>query len=234
MELIKKGHTNISYFDKNQFYQIKTNNGFNHKLDYTMLEIFDFVPKLISNNEKEIRWEIIQGNEPELTNENLVKIAVNMAILHNSNLKFPATNHASRIKKYRQILQEKNIKINVLNDYFRHVNLTLRKMEKSTPLHNDLWPFNMIDTGKKIFFIDWEYASMGDKHFELAYFIECTELDDEKAKIFLDAYGNYDEDFLLRHRILVNYLVILWAYSQETLPFDCTKYMQRIRQLDSI
>ncbi|MBY7705033.1 hypothetical protein JIY74_33295 [Vibrio harveyi] len=51
---ITKGGTNISYKVDNKFLQIKKYNSFNHNIDYSILKIFDFVPKLIKNTNKEI------------------------------------------------------------------------------------------------------------------------------------------------------------------------------------
>ncbi|MGY5139583.1 phosphotransferase [Mycoplasmopsis gallinarum] len=227
------GHTNRSFQYENLFIQEKVYTGFNHKINYELLAQFDFVPKLISNNEKEIVWDFINGSIPEITDENLIRIANNLKILHNSKLKFPASNHAARVKKYREILKNKNINLPVLNDYYRQVNMTLAKMEKSTPLHNDLWPRNMlVDQNNHLYILDWEYATLGDKHFELAYFIEASKLNEAQESLFLNHYENYNYKFILRHKILVNYLVILWAYAQESLPFPVDEYIQKIYELD--
>lgn len=229
--LIKKRHTNISYRDENKFIQEKILNKFNHKLEYSLLKDFSFTPKLISQNDKEITWEYIDGKEYWNDDNNIKEVAQNLKILHNSKLNFPASNHAARIKEYRKIIQEKKLKIKVLNDFYKFINMTLSKMRKDTPLHNDLWFFNMIVKNKKVYFIDWEYASLGDKHFELAYYIEANELDKKQEKLFLDTYGEYNLVYLLRHKILVNYIVVLWANAQKILPFETTKYEQRIYEL---
>ncbi|UUD35674.1 phosphotransferase [Mycoplasmopsis caviae] len=231
--LIKKGHTNISYRDNELFIQQKVVNKFNHKLDYSLLSNFDFVPKLIKNENDEVWWEFIDGKEYWNDENNIIQVANNLKILHSSKLKFPASNHAARIKEYRKILQEKKIKLKVLDDFYRPINMTLSRMRKDTPLHNDLWFFNMIVKNKKVYFIDWEYSSLGDKHFELAYYIEANELSNEQEKLFLETYGNYDYIYLLRHKILVNYIVILWAYSQDVLPFSTNKYEERIYHLNN-
>ncbi|HEV8338048.1 MAG TPA: choline/ethanolamine kinase family protein [bacterium] len=38
------------------------------------------------------------------------------------------------------------------------------------PCHNDLWGRNLIDDGKRVVIVDWEYAAMGDLFFDLANF----------------------------------------------------------------
>jgi protein licA homolog len=51
---------------------------------------------------------------------------------------------------------------------------------------------------------------MGDVHFDLAYFIESSDLNKEQEEIFLTSYGNdYEEKYLLAHKIIVNALIVL-------------------------
>lgn len=231
--IITTGFTNLSYLQDNKFVQEKFYTGFNHKIDYKLLKKFDFVPKLLFNSKDKSEWEYIKGHKPEPTNENLILIAQHLTELHNSDLILPPTNHAARVKFYRKQLKEKNINIQALNDFYKAINLTLSRMDKNKPLHNDLWLTNMIeDENHNIFFCDWEYATYGDIHFDLAYFIESSQLNNEQEKIFLNAYKNYDPYILLRHKILVNYLVILWAHSQKELPFDTSFYEKRLYILD--
>ncbi|VEU75805.1 PTS lichenan-specific IIA component domain protein [Mycoplasmopsis maculosa] len=232
-QIINEGHTNISYKDSNKFIQEKKLTGFNHKINYEILNKFDFVPKLIENNDKESIWEFIEGKHPDLSSENLIKIAKLLKILHNSKLKFPASNHASRVKKYLQIIKEKGIKKQVLNDYYKQITTTLAKMDKNIPSHNDLWLMNILEDKKnKLFICDWEYATMGDKNFDLAYFIESANLTSEQEDVFLNEYDDYNYIYVLRHKILVNYLVILWVLAQDVLHFDPKPYEERIYVLD--
>ncbi|EFF41608.1 phosphotransferase [Mycoplasmopsis alligatoris] len=231
---INGGFTNISYKDGDKFYQEKILTGFNHKIDYSILEKFGFVPKLLNNNLENITWDFVDGQQPEPSEENLKIIANQLYELHNSKTKFPSSNHAARVKKYRQIINEKKLNIPVLNDYFKRVNNILAKSKKDVPLHNDLWTRNMIKKDGKIFFIDWEYATMGDRHFDLAYFICSSELNQEQEKIFLEEYHNYWEDYLIQQKILVNYLVVLWVNAQEKKPFDEKFYIEQIYKLDKL
>ncbi|WP_027120600.1 phosphotransferase [Mycoplasmopsis lipofaciens] len=232
-EMIKIGMTNVSYKEDGEFVQEQIYTGFNHKIDYELLKNFSFVPKLISNKDDILKWEYVNGKQPEMNDENILKVARHLKVLHNSNLPFPSSNHAARVKKYRSILKEKNINIEVLNEFYRSINLTLSKMDKTTPLHNDLWPWNMIENQNgKIFFIDWEYATLGDKHFDLAYFIESSQMTNEQQKLFLNEYGEYNAIYLLKHRILVNYLVILWVNAQEKIHFSYKPFSDKIYQLN--
>ncbi|ADE19492.1 phosphotransferase [Mycoplasma crocodyli] len=233
-KVITGGYTNISYKDGDKFYQEKILTGFNHKIDYSILSGFGFVPKLIFNNEKEISWDFIEGEIPTLTIDELKIIADQLYELHNSKVKFPPSNHAARVKKYRKILNERGINLPVINDYFKRINNILAKSKKDVPLHNDLWNRNMIKKDNKIYFIDWEYATMGDRHFDLAYFICSSNLTEKEEKEFLDQYHNYWEDYLIQQKILVNYLIVLWINAQDIKPFDDKYYIDQIYKLDKL
>lgn len=228
---IKVGMTNKSYRQGNVFWQEKVFAHFNHKIDYSILKIFDFVPKLLSNDQHTISWEFIEGKNFEASDENLRKITKIIKTLHNSKLKFPKSNHSQRVKFYQQILRDKNIKIEAIDKHYRRILTILKNSKHDMPLHNDLWPFNMIDKEGKIFLIDWEYASMGDKHFDLAYFIESAKLDDRQESVFLDEYDDYDYEYVIQQKILVNYLIILWVNAQETKHFDDAPFAHKIETL---
>ena len=49
------------------------------------------------------------------------------------------------------------------------------------PCHNDLLSDNLIDDGRRIRIVDWEYAGMGDVFFDLASFSANHQLDAEAA-----------------------------------------------------
>jgi len=55
------------------------------------------------------------------------------------------------------------------------------------PCHNDLWGPNLIDDGNQVRIVDWEYAGMGDVHFDLANFAiyHSTSNDDDRALLRL-------------------------------------------------
>lgn len=228
MKNIRQGLTNYSYLEDNNFFQQKTHTGFNHLIDYSILEKFDFVPKLLSNNHKTSSWEYIDGQEPTINEKNLIKIAEILKKLHNSKLDFPKFNIRKRINEYLKILKNKAIKIEKIDSYYRRINKILSNSKTNTPCHNDLWPRNMILQNDKLFIIDWEYATMNDKHFDLAYFIESSNLSDEQETIFLNAYDDYNYEYILQQKILVNYLVVLWVNAQDKKHFDDKPYIDKL------
>jgi len=56
------------------------------------------------------------------------------------------------------------------------------------PCHNDLWEPNLIDDGTLIRIVDWEYAGMGDVHFDLANFAIHHELSDPQDEGLLHSH----------------------------------------------
>lgn len=237
MNKIKKieiGYTNESYKQDNIFFQIKKKNGLNHKSDYKQLKNFDFVPKLIEDNDEYSKWEWIDGKHLDInpSKNDLEQLAQILLKLHNSNVKFTKSNIRKRIETYRKIIKQKNIKIEIIEKLYRKINVILKNIDKTKPIHGDLYKVNMIKTKEnKIYLVDWEYSHMGDIHFELAYIIEAFNLDSEKEKIFLEAYNNYDSYILKKHKILVNYITILWLYSQDKLFFSPEHCIKRLENL---
>ena len=61
------------------------------------------------------------------------------------------------------------------------------------PCHNDLLNANFLDDGAGIRIVDWEYAGMGDRFFDLANFSINHELGDDERGALLLAYGATSE-----------------------------------------
>jgi thiamine kinase-like enzyme len=56
------------------------------------------------------------------------------------------------------------------------------------PCHNDLLAANFLDDGERIRIVDWEYAGMGDRYFDLANFAVNNGLSEDQQTEFLAAY----------------------------------------------
>ncbi len=56
------------------------------------------------------------------------------------------------------------------------------------PCHNDLLAANFLDDGERIRIVDWEYAGMGDRYFDLANFAVNNGLGEEQQEELLSAY----------------------------------------------
>ncbi|WP_373590126.1 phosphotransferase [Metamycoplasma equirhinis] len=234
-KLENQGFTNETFFDDNDnsFVKVKHFDSFNHKTPYEIVNKLNFVPKLIYEDNNTLKTDWISGKAilPNLITENQLKEIGKMLItLHNSKLKFAKENQiARRFKIYREKTSSLNRKIPVLDKYYKKLNLFIKNIDTSAPVHNDLWLFNFIQTDKKIILTDWEYATMGDVHFDLAYFIESSNLNANQEKIFLEAYGDdFEEKYLLVHKIIVNALFILWNEAHEIMPIDDKMYVGRV------
>ncbi|CAM9106489.1 phosphotransferase [Mycoplasma marinum] len=206
--------------DKQIFVKVKKYDKFNHKLNYKIVTKFDFVPTLISENKEEIKWEFIETEKLELNDKNLRKMATILKQLHTSNIELPASNHKSRLQDCFNDLKFKKTKPKEIEDFYKIALDIVDEFDTNTPLHNDPWMNNFILSNKKIWLIDWEYASLGDKHFDLAFTIDGSYLDKNQEKVFLDAYGKYDKNKLFNAKILVNYLTLVWMHRFDELPFS--------------
>src|SRR5262249_58540575 len=57
------------------------------------------------------------------------------------------------------------------------------------PCHDDLLNANFIDDGTRIRIVDWEYAGMGDRFFDLGNFSVKHDLEVEHDEVLLRAYA---------------------------------------------
>jgi thiamine kinase-like enzyme len=82
--------------------------------------------------------------------------------------------------------------------------------------HHDLHPSNILINDHSIKFLDWEYAAINDRYFDLASLMEYCLPDSKAFKGFNTAYGldNIDWPRLTLQRFLVRYLECLWLLIQ--------------------
>ncbi len=71
----------------------------------------------------------------------------------------------------------------------RQIKAALRGPEhEPVPCHNDLLAANFIRCDGSFCIVDWEYAGMGDRYFDLGNFAVNNELDSAGEEVLLDAY----------------------------------------------
>jgi thiamine kinase-like enzyme len=103
---------------------------------------------------------------------------------------------------------------------------------ESVLCHNDLLAANFIDSPGGLRIVDWEYAGMGDRYFDLGNFAVNNELDDEQEEAFLDAYlgepATAGQLAALRlMRFMSDFREAMWGVLQGTLSdldFDFGEY----------
>lgn len=107
------------------------------------------------------------------------------------------------------------------------------RMAPFTPVlcHNDLLAANILDDGKNVWLVDWEYAGVGHPLFDLAGVSGNCSFSEEAEKAFLEAYrGRLDPGDLRELRTLKAMSLLreaLWAVIQTVasdLTFDYHKY----------
>ena len=99
------------------------------------------------------------------------------------------------------------------------------------PCHNDLLNANFIADGDRIWIVDWEYAGMGDRFFDLANFSVNHQLSDEQNAELLRAYFGEvregDMRALTLMRFMSDFREAMWGVVQQAvseLDFDFVDY----------
>jgi len=99
------------------------------------------------------------------------------------------------------------------------------------PCHNDLLNANLIADDGRIWIVDWEYAGMGDRFFDLANFSINHDLDDAGNDALLEAYFGEvraeDVRALRLMRFMSDFREAMWGVVQQAiseLDFDFAAY----------
>jgi len=110
------------------------------------------------------------------------------------------------------------------------------------PCHNDLLAANFIRSPRGLRLIDWEYAGMNDRYFDLGNFAVNNELDEEGEAELLSAYFGAPASScrlasLRLMRFMSDFREAMWGAVQSTisdLDFDftdyCAKHFERMRE----
>jgi thiamine kinase-like enzyme len=110
------------------------------------------------------------------------------------------------------------------------------------PCHNDLLAANFIRSPQGVRIIDWEYAGMNDRYFDLGNFAVNNELDEEQEAALLAAYFEAPASdrrlaTLRLMRFMSDFREAMWGAVQSTisdLDFDfadyCAKHFDRMRE----
>jgi thiamine kinase-like enzyme len=99
------------------------------------------------------------------------------------------------------------------------------------PCHNDLLNANFIDDGREIRIVDWEYAGMGDRFFDLANFSINHDFGDNENRALLTEYfgaaRSSDLAALALMRFMSDFREAMWGVVQQgisELDFDFVAY----------
>jgi thiamine kinase-like enzyme len=97
--------------------------------------------------------------------------------------------------------------------------------------HNDLRADSvLVDANGRVWIIDWEYAGMGDRFFDLGTYSVNHGLDEEEDAVLLAAYGIVDHRSLMSMRFMADFREAMWAVVQQALSdadFDFVAHAAR-------
>jgi thiamine kinase-like enzyme len=106
--------------------------------------------------------------------------------------------------------------------------------EPRRPCHNDLLAANFIGSGERLVILDWEYAGMNDRYFDLGNLATNNELDDDAEFALLEHYFG---SVTPRHRarlalmkIMSDFREAMWAVVQQgisSLDHDYVDYARK-------
>jgi thiamine kinase-like enzyme len=106
-----------------------------------------------------------------------------------------------------------------------------RGQQPEVPCHNDLLNANFIDDGRRVRIVDWEYAGMGDRFFDLGNFSVKHDYGEEEEAAFLEAYfgavRHHDLASVRLMRFMGAFFEAMWGVVQQaisTLDFDYAAY----------
>ncbi|HJR95492.1 MAG TPA: phosphotransferase [Gaiellaceae bacterium] len=106
-----------------------------------------------------------------------------------------------------------------------------RAAEEPVPCHNDLLNANFLDDGERLRIVDWEYAGMGDRFFDLANISINHELDAAQSETLLGSYfaevRRADREALELMRFMSDFREAMWGVVQSAvseLDFDFVAY----------
>jgi thiamine kinase-like enzyme len=161
---------------------------------------------------------------------------------HESGLELPTDFYVSQIAdEYAEVSQGRG---GTLPGAFKGARESARKVVKAVrkngehqpvPCHNDLLTANFLNDGEQIVIVDWEYAGMGDRFFDLGNFAVNNELGDEDEDRLLAAYFGEPatprrQAALKLFRFMSDFREAMWGVVQTTvsdLDFDFDAYADK-------
>lgn len=164
-------------------------------------------PLLLDEENGLMICDFIEGNHKEkLNKQDLTQLSILLQKLHKIqirqtpiDLKKSFTSHSKEIQKAFQIIQRYKVE-NVL-------------------CHNDLNLKNILFSGKKMKFIDWEFARVNDRYFDLACVcVECDLNKKEEASFLARYFGRstqVNQDKLKAYKRIYKALCLQWFETLE-------------------
>jgi thiamine kinase-like enzyme len=183
--------------------------------------------------------------EPEL----LAEVARGLRVFHDSGLELPTDFHVyDVVREYAEVarahggdvpaafadsLERAGEIVSAVRDHAEH---------RPVPSHDDLLAANFLHSGEHVVVVDWEYAGMGDRFFDLGNFAVNNELTDADEERLLEAYFGEAatprrKAALKLFRFMSDFREAMWGVVQSSvseLDFDfpgyANKHFQRLTE----
>ena len=178
-----------------------------------------------SNKSGNMITSCIDGSMPSLDDFNssnfLNMLSNSLKSLHNLKCE-KQFNPFNDIRKRIEICKDLNLplpkSINILLEFLTYLEYKLNKSPLIGLCHNDLNASNIILTSNKLYFVDYEYSSMGDIFFDLAtiswFFSEKSRKD--LLKFYFGEYNPKDYEKLLDFIFIVKFYNASWSLLKST------------------
>jgi thiamine kinase-like enzyme len=173
---------------------------------------------------------------PEELRGRLPEVAAALSAFHAGGPPLPATfSPFERTARYERTARERGGTIPAIYPELRARADAIEAVMRYEPLpcHNDLLNANFLDDGERLRILDWEYAGMGDRFFDLANFSSHHDLGTEEMTALLAAYfGESTPGRLARvrlMRLMAAFWEGMWGVIQATcseLEFDFMGYAE--------
>ena len=173
-------------------------------------------PACIFHDDEITVYEFIEGEHPEVTDANIVHMANAIKIIQ-SGPKMEGTYYPiEKMNKLRDTIKmPKHI-----NKYIDQIVKHLKRNTSLVPSHNDLSLLNIIDDGKKMYVIDWEFSGQAVKEWDPAFLSIHGHFNVDQDKLLLEAlYGKFDYDMWINHKfyklIFIGMLIAMKVRSED-------------------
>jgi thiamine kinase-like enzyme len=180
--------------------------------------------------------------------EFLIDVAADLRGIHNAKQGLPSRFSAFRIvETYAETGKRRGATVpheyEQAHENARLIEAALQGAEHApVPCHNDLLAANFLHDGDRLWIVDWEYAGMGDRYFDLGNFAVNNELGPVEEEALLTAY--FDSPPTTRQlaalglmRFMSDFREAMWGVVQSAvseLDFDfvgyASKHFDRLRE----
>lgn len=225
LELLKnQGFNNISYLLKttNKSYVVrvfKSNESvnisreFEYKIQKKAHKIA-IASKPIFLNDKFMIYEYQKGiHKTKLSKIELKNLVLKIKKFHNFKIKDKPYDLKLDLKNYSEKLTTKKSS-KLINKCFKSIKIIEKHKYEAVLTHHDLNPKNIIFSKNSIKIIDWEYAGVNDKFFDLASLCIEFKLNKKEEKIVLNSYfktkKSYHKIKLKHYKIIYDSFCKLW------------------------